>query len=167
MGSGSVGWWGVVFLWKIREKGEGGGEGGGWGGDQRRNRQVNAQVLSKLPLANYPSVSPRTIRTKQYRTIKLFQESFKVMCHQLFVIHPYLSGSLMGSLAKGFFFRRKFCRNCVENLWKFAKMCFYCLRKECGTSQSEVRGHRFRNCRNFGQFFWQFPTISGSFQQFC
>ena len=32
---------------------------GGWGRDQQRNRQVNAQALSKLPFSNYPLVSPR------------------------------------------------------------------------------------------------------------
>ena len=36
---------GVVCLWTMREKGEGGGEGGGWGGDRQRIWQVNAHTL--------------------------------------------------------------------------------------------------------------------------
>ena len=45
---------------ETEEQGEGGGEGwGGWGGDGQRNRQVNAQALSKLPFSNLPfSFSP-------------------------------------------------------------------------------------------------------------
>ena len=42
---------GVVFLWKMRANGEGGGRVRGWGGDRQRNRQVNAQALSKLPFS--------------------------------------------------------------------------------------------------------------------
>ena len=36
---------GGLLVEKVRERGNGGGEGGGWG----RDRQVNAQALSKLP----------------------------------------------------------------------------------------------------------------------
>ena len=46
LGSGSGGQWGVVFLWKIREKGKGMGRMGGG--------EVNAQALPNYPLANYP-----------------------------------------------------------------------------------------------------------------
>ena len=39
-------------------KGGEGGEGGGWG--RQRNRQVNAQALSKLPFSKLPfSFSPK------------------------------------------------------------------------------------------------------------
>ena len=48
-----------VFLWKMREKGKGVGRVRGWGGDRPRNRQVNAQALSKLPFSDLPfSFSP-------------------------------------------------------------------------------------------------------------
>ena len=53
-GSGSAGWWGVVFLWKIREEGKGVGRVRGWGGDRQRNRQVNGQALSELPFSSLP-----------------------------------------------------------------------------------------------------------------
>ena len=36
MGSGSGGWLGAVFLWKIREKGKGVGRGGGVGWGQAK-----------------------------------------------------------------------------------------------------------------------------------
>ena len=41
---------GVVFLWKMREKGEGVGRVGGWGGDRQRNRQVSAHAFVKTSL---------------------------------------------------------------------------------------------------------------------
>ena len=51
------------FLWKIRGKWERGGEGRGWDRDRQRNRQVNAQALSKLPFSDLPfSFSPKTDR---------------------------------------------------------------------------------------------------------
>ena len=40
----------MVFLWKMKEIGEGGGEGGEWGGDRQRNRQVNAHAFVKTTL---------------------------------------------------------------------------------------------------------------------
>ena len=40
----------MVFLWRVREKGEGVGRVGGWGGDRRGNRQVNAHALAKVIL---------------------------------------------------------------------------------------------------------------------
>ena len=48
-----VGGAGGGFPVEIREKGRGGerGGGGGWGGDTQRNRQINAQALSKLPFS--------------------------------------------------------------------------------------------------------------------
>ena len=49
MGSGSGGWWGVVFLWKMREKGKGVGRVGG-GRERQRNRQVNAHAFVKTTL---------------------------------------------------------------------------------------------------------------------
>ena len=43
----------------MREKGKGVGRVGGWGRDRQRNRQVNAQALSKLPFSDLPfSFSP-------------------------------------------------------------------------------------------------------------
>ena len=50
LGSGSGGWRGVVFLWKVREKEKGAGEDGGSGGDRQRNRQVNAHAFVKTAL---------------------------------------------------------------------------------------------------------------------
>ena len=46
---------GVVFMWKMREKGE-----GGWGGDRQRNGKSMRTGLSKLPtLSKLPfSFSP-------------------------------------------------------------------------------------------------------------
>ena len=36
--------------------------GGGWGRDRQRNRQVNAQALSKLPFSKLPfSFSPKEV----------------------------------------------------------------------------------------------------------
>ena len=55
MGSGGGG--GAVFLWKLGKRGRGEEGWGLGGGDRQRNRQVNAQALSKLPLANHPLVS--------------------------------------------------------------------------------------------------------------
>ena len=50
---------GVVLLWKLREKGKRVGRVGWWGRDRQRNRQVNAQDLSKLPFSKLPfSFSP-------------------------------------------------------------------------------------------------------------
>ena len=40
----------------MREKGKGVGKVGGWGRDRQRNRQVNAQALSKLPFSNLPFI---------------------------------------------------------------------------------------------------------------
>ena len=52
---------GAVFLWKAREKGKGVGRVGRWGGDRQRNRQVNAQALSKLRFSDLPfSLPPRS-----------------------------------------------------------------------------------------------------------
>ena len=48
LGSGSGGWWGWVSF------GQRGKRGRGWGGDRQRNRQVNAQALSKLPFSDLP-----------------------------------------------------------------------------------------------------------------
>ena len=45
---------GAVFLWKIKEKGKGVGRVGGGVGTSKRNRQVNAQALSKLPFSKLP-----------------------------------------------------------------------------------------------------------------
>ena len=47
LGSGLGGWWGVVFLLKMKGKGEG---GGGWGGDRERNRQVNPHAFVQTTL---------------------------------------------------------------------------------------------------------------------
>ena len=38
---------GVVFLWRMRERGKG---VGGWGGDRQRNQQVNAHAFVKTTL---------------------------------------------------------------------------------------------------------------------
>ena len=45
-GFGDSGWWGLVFLWKMREMGR------GWGGsrDRQRNRQVNTHAFVKATL---------------------------------------------------------------------------------------------------------------------
>ena len=58
MGSGAGRWWGLAFLWRVREKGEGwGGSGVLWG--QAKDRQVNAQALVKTALSKPPfSFSP-------------------------------------------------------------------------------------------------------------
>ena len=58
VGSGSGGWWGGGLPVENKGKSEGGGEGEGWGRDRQRNRQVNAQALSKLPLANFSLFPP-------------------------------------------------------------------------------------------------------------
>ena len=85
---------GVGFRWaggggfpvESNGKGEGGGQGrvGGCGGDWQRNRQVNAQALSKLPFSklpfsfssafgNHPCANPRQGTTlKKPRTSELF-----------------------------------------------------------------------------------------------
>ena len=52
-GSGSGGWW-VVSCAKWRKRGRGWGGWGGWGRHRQRNRQVNAQALSKLPFSDLP-----------------------------------------------------------------------------------------------------------------
>ena len=49
-----------MFPVENKEKGKGVGRKGGGVGDRQRNRQVNAQALSKLPFrANYPLVFPQ------------------------------------------------------------------------------------------------------------
>ena len=68
---------GVRFRWVVgggfpvenKERAKGGGEGGAWGGDRQRNRQVNAQALSKLPLWAQQTTpkSPRTVLLLPFR----------------------------------------------------------------------------------------------------
>ena len=41
---------GVVFLWRMREKGKGVGRVTGWGGDRQRHRQVDAHAFVKTTL---------------------------------------------------------------------------------------------------------------------
>ena len=59
LGSGSGGWWGAVFLWKIREKGKGvgggGGEGTGKGAGKSMHKLLAKPTFKKLPFR----VSPR------------------------------------------------------------------------------------------------------------
>ena len=55
---------GMVFLWKMRAKGEGGGEGGGGGGVEW-GQQVNAHALSKLPLRPRAPKGSQIVSTKK------------------------------------------------------------------------------------------------------
>ena len=59
LGSGSGGWWGVVSLWKMREKGKGVGRVGGGCGYARRGKSMS-MLLSILPFSKLPfSFSPK------------------------------------------------------------------------------------------------------------
>ena len=92
-GSGSGGWWGAVFLWKVREKGNGGGEGGGWSRDWQRNPQVNTQGLSKLPFHKLPlSFSPN----KAQLEVMLFAHHTKGHANNT-LLRRFLEGSLTAS----------------------------------------------------------------------
>ena len=58
-GSGSGGWWGVVFAVEYEGKGEGVGRVGvGWGQAKEPASQC-ARLCQNYPLAIYPLVSPR------------------------------------------------------------------------------------------------------------
>ena len=59
LGSGSGGWWGAVFLWKIREKGKGVGRVGGGVGTGKGAGKSMRKLCRNYPSANYPLVSPR------------------------------------------------------------------------------------------------------------
>ena len=58
LGSGSGGWWGVVFPWKIRGKGKGVGGGGGVGTGKGSGKSTR-KLCRNYPLAIYALVSPR------------------------------------------------------------------------------------------------------------
>ena len=62
LGSGSGGWWEVVFLWKMAEKW---GWGVGWGQTKEPASQC-ARFCQNYPLAIYPLVSPRINSQKIY-----------------------------------------------------------------------------------------------------
>ena len=49
-----------------------------------------------------------------------------------------ISGSVIGSLAKGLFVSGNVCGNAAENLRKFEKS-FHCVRKECGNSAESLQ----------------------------
>ena len=59
-GVGFRGWWGVAFLWKMREKGEGVGRVGVVGTCKGTASQCARARLPKLPFSNLPFVSPQT-----------------------------------------------------------------------------------------------------------
>ena len=59
LGSGSGGFWGAVFLWKVGEKERGwGGLGGGVGTGEGTGKSMR-KLCRNYPLAIYPLVSPR------------------------------------------------------------------------------------------------------------
>ena len=57
-GSGSGGWWGAVFLWKVKGKGKGMGKVGGGAWTGKGTGKSLRKLCRNYPLAIYPLVSP-------------------------------------------------------------------------------------------------------------